>query len=56
MEQNVERVAAIEAVLFWQQAVVGVVKSYRESPKHTGYGQIKLVVAVEGGRVKSHCS
>jgi hypothetical protein len=56
VEQNVEGVAALKAILLWQQAVVGVVEGPREAPKHAGNGQIKLVVAVEGGWVISHCS
>jgi hypothetical protein len=54
VEKNVEILSALEAALFGQQAVVRVVKGSREAPEHACYGQVKLVVAVEGGRIESH--
>lgn len=52
VEELVELLAGLKARGLGDCAVVGGVEGVAETPKHAGYRQLVLRVAVERGRVK----
>ena len=52
VEELIELVPLLEAWLFRDNFVVGRVETGPESPKHSGYSEIILVVTVEAVRVE----
>ena len=55
VEEEVEFAACGEARGLGDEGMVGRVKPTREAPKHGSNSQVKLMMAIERGRVIGNC-